>query len=151
MKIYSTHEVKLLECVGPNEWRVRWDKQKLENMYSYEERGFNYKPSFEEIQELIISYYNSKTENKIINDLVWDKKEIYLSKENQMNYQMYYNSLISGDLNFPLRIKLKNNSYIEFNSITIYRDFYASILRHINKCLQEGWSLKDNINWEEYE
>lgn len=152
-KVTSTNKLSLLECIDTkrNKWRVRWDEQKLLDTYIYEERGFNYKPSLQEIQELIYEYYNKQTENKIINGFTWNGKDFYLSKENQMNYQMYHNVILSGSMRFPLRVKLKDNTYFEFNTNSLYEDFYANILRHINKCLQEGWSLKDNINWKEYE
>lgn len=151
--ISSVNKLKLLECVDTkrNLWRVRWDEQKLFDTYNYEEQEFKYKPALHEIQDLIYDYYNKKTEDKIINSFEWNNKDFYLSKENQINYQMYHNAILSGSMRFPLRVKLKDNTYMEFNTNGLYEDFYTNILRHINKCLQEGWDLKDNINWEEYE
>jgi hypothetical protein len=152
-RVNSSIKLSLLECIDSkrDKWKVRWDEQKLYDMYTYEEQGFDHKPSLQEIQDLIYSYYNKQTENKIINDFEWNNKEFYLSKENQINYQMYHNAILSGSMRFPLRVKLKDNSYMEFNTNGLYEDFYSNILRHINKCLQEGWNLKDNINWKEYE
>lgn len=151
--ISSANKLKLLECVDTkrNLWRVRWNEQKLFDTYSYEEQEFKYKPALQEIQDLIYDYYNKMTEDKIVNDFEWNNKDFYLSKENQINYQMYHNAILSGSMRFPLRVKLKDSTYMEFNTNGLYEDFYTNILRHINKCLQEGWNLKDNINWEEYE
>lgn len=150
MIISSINKVKLLECVNSKKelWKVRWNEHKVGNLFKYEERGFNYKPSFSEIKELINKYYNTLTELKITKEFVWNGNKIDLSKENQMNYSAFANQI--DTLELPLKIKLLDNTYLEFSDTNSYKDFYSNILKHINKCLQEGWALKDNVNWDEY-
>ena len=77
MIVHGTKNVDLFECTNPqlNKWRVRWNIQpdndqnneKInEDLVIYNEVEFSYKPSIEEIKELIFDWYNQIIDNKIL-------------------------------------------------------------------------------------
>ena len=51
---------KLIECIDSvrNVWIVRWNVENVDNVYYHEAKRFNYKPSLQEIKDLIYNWYN---------------------------------------------------------------------------------------------
>jgi hypothetical protein len=87
MKAFG-HFDSLIECINPkvNAWRVRWEISEG----VYEEREFNYRPSLEQLQEVIKAWFNKEIDNKIIGGFEWKEMPIWLSSENQFNYKTAY-------------------------------------------------------------
>lgn len=147
MRVRSSNNiVKGLVCVDPLRkiYKLRWDISEG----SYEEIEISHKPTLDEIKQIVESWYNKQTEDKIINGFTYKGYKVYLSKENQTNYILFADSDI-----IPVQVKfgtLEDPIYYVFNTQEELKQFKAQIASHINKCLQDGWNRKKNINWSIY-
>ena len=77
---------------------------------------------------------------------------IWLSIENQINYKKIYD-LAKETKILPIKFKFTKNDesiYYEFTTIEELNDFYLSSIFFIKNTLEEGWELKDNIDWSVY-
>ena len=117
----------------------------------WEEHRFNHIPTEEEIQKVVLDYYNKKIDNEILSGLVWKGMNIWLSSENQFNYKAAYDLAVqTNGATLPMVFKFgddKNVVYYEFKTVEELSDFYMASINHIQTTLQKGWDVKDNINW----
>lgn len=169
MIVHGTKNVDLFECTNPqlNKWRVRWNIQpdndqnneKInENLVIYNEVEFSYKPSIEEIKELIFDWYNQIIDNKILNDFVWVYDNVsypvWLSSENQFNYKAIYDLAIqTNGKNLPVMFKfgtVEEPVYYTFNTIEELNDFYLKSTKFIQQTLEDGWKEKDTFDFSPY-
>lgn len=120
--------------------------------YFYKSQGY---PSFIEMKEAIIDKINSMIDKKILEGFIWKDIPVWLPIEKQFNYKATYDLAVQGTFK-PLTFKLgedkrtKNSIYYTFETIEEYKDFYTSMIDYIINCLNEGWELKDNINFDDY-
>lgn len=153
--------VSVIECINPkyNKYRVRWNIQPYINNEGKEqgvtfcEVEFLHKPSLKEIKEVILSWYNSEIDEKIVSGFVWKDMPIWLSSENQFNYKAAYDLAVTFGGNLPCIFKFgttENPIYYEFTDTEDLTDFYLSAMSYINNTLAEGWRDKDNIDWSIY-
>ena len=144
---------KCLECIDSNRniWKLRWDFSDG----SFEETTLSYKPSLQEVKDIIYNHINQETQDTIINKFVWNNTKIYLDQHNQLNYKAAYDLAIqSAGMSLPVKFKfgdVDNPVYYKFTTLTELSDFYTSMIEHIQDTLQAGWQKKDNINWADYE
>lgn len=157
MRGNGTRKTKHLECIDSkrNVWKVRWDFTATENGFSFEEKSFNRKPSIEQIKDLIYEWYNKQTDEKILSGFVWKGMKIWLSSENQFNYKAAFDlAMQTAGQSLPVKFKFGTPAepiYYIFDSLAELTDFYTGAMRYINNTLDEGWSKKDNINWNKYQ
>jgi hypothetical protein len=115
---------------------------------------FNKKLSHDEIKTFITEFYNKKIDEKILMGMVWKGMKIWLSSENQFNYKAAYDLAVqTNGKNLPVMFKFGETNepiYYTFQTIEELSDFYMSSMQFIQMTLEEGWRLKDSINWEEY-
>lgn len=157
MKISSTNKsIKCLEHVDSqkNIWKVRWDFVKNDNILLFEEKVFNYKPSLDQIKDLIYTWYNKETDKAILSGFVWRDMPVWLSTENQFNYKAAYDLAVqTNGVTLPVKFKFgtpDNPIYYTFTDLPTFTDFYVSAMTYINKTLDKGWEQKDSINWSKY-
>lgn len=121
----------------------------------WQEKTFNYIPSFKEIKKVILDYYNSEIDNEILTGFTWNEMKIWLSSENQFNYKAAYDLVIqTNGENLPIIFKFGDDEtpiYYEFKTIEDITNFYTSCINYIQKTLLNGWEKKENINWAFYE
>lgn len=161
-KVHGSNGTKYIECINPskNKYRVRWDfsthvdENGNENGVEYYEHELLYKPSLEQIKELVLNGYNKIIDQKILNGFVWNDMQIWLSQENQFNYKAAYDLAVqTGGQNLPIMFKFgstENPIYYTFVDMETFTDFYIKAMTYINTQLNEGWKLKDNIDWSVY-
>lgn len=120
----------------------------------WQEYTFNYIPTFNEIKNIIISYYNNIIDKQILSGFTWNGMQIWLSNENQFNYKVIYDMAVqTKGQNLPIKVKFGDNNniiYYEFKTLEEISDFYIKLITHIQNTLQEGWIKKDNVNWNFY-
>lgn len=156
MRTKGTVGVKLIECIDKyrNIYRVRYDITEEEDGISYEEYEFNHKPSLDEIKDVILDYYNSKIDDKILSGFSWNGMQVWLSKENQFNYKATFDlAMQTNGSNLPIVFKFGTTSepiYYSFTTIEELNDFYTKAIAYINATLKTGWNEKDAIDWTLY-
>lgn len=76
------------------QWAVRWDfKPKLNidgtetGIYWYEEKVYNFIPTIEDIQSVIIEWFNKQTDGIIKHGFEWNGIQVLLNEENKFNYK----------------------------------------------------------------
>lgn len=154
-------EFKPIRITGKNKYVVSWDYRPLykdgkeTTIGTWEEYIFSHYPDINEIKEVILGYYNSAVDAEILSGHTWNGYPIWLSNENQFNYKAAYDIAVqTNGGNFPLKFKFGTNDnpqYHTFTSVVELADFYMSSISHIQKTLNEGWDVKDNIDWTLYE
>ncbi len=145
-------------------WRVRTDFQTDVDEETGEERGvtfieteFPYKPSMDEVKEFVLAVIDAQTDAKILNGYPFtpDGAEepiiVWLSKESQTNFSEAHRLQI-----VPVKFKLNEDEqkqpiYHTFTDFEELDRFYKGGVVYINQCLNEGWAVKDAIDWSPYE
>lgn len=117
----------------------------------------NGRPSLQMAKAAVNADINERTANSILNGLAWNGKPVWLSTENQQNWKAAYDRAVQTEgANLPLKFKLGENVdgepiYHTFTSLNAFGDFWGACLAHIQQCLQDGWTMKDSIDWTVYE
>ncbi|WP_290200147.1 hypothetical protein, partial [uncultured Muribaculum sp.] len=92
-RVQGNPDVALLECTNPvkNKWRVRWDVSTDESgTTSYMEAEFDHRPSVDEVKSLIEGWISDATRERIISGFTYEGVPVWLSAENQTNYERAY-------------------------------------------------------------
>lgn len=160
-RVIGDANIPVIECVNPkyNKYKLRYDiqpyiKNGVEKGVSFLEAEFNYKPTLQDIKNVILDFENKNIDEKILSGFVWRDMPIWLSTENQFNYKAAFDIASTFGGTWPLVFKFgtpENPVYYEFKEFDSLRDFYMSAMAYINNTLAIGWMKKDNINWSEYE
>jgi hypothetical protein len=99
------------------------------------------KPPIEVLIERSNRLINKNTDDKILNDFVWNDNEFYLTMENQQNFA---NMFIAREyLTYPQTIKTKKG-FTMLNNKDEVTEFYLAGVNFIKKCLEECWQEKIN-------
>lgn len=138
-----------------NIYLIRWDYQDNgDNLATWAEEIFYYKPSVTELQQMINGYYNTRVYNKIVDGFVWQDIPVWLSIENQQNYKTAYDLAVqTNGANLPIEFKFGGDTtpiYHYFYTIEELQSFYLAMQAYIQSCLQEGWRLKDAVDYTLY-
>lgn len=159
-------EFKPIIRIGDKQCIVRWDlkpvtilnKEGIEvetPLATWQEEHFDFIPSMDEIKDLILCFYDKETSNEIIGSFKWNGMKVWLSTENQFNYKSIYDVAIqTNGKNLPVTMKFGETSnpiYYKFETMEELSKFYFDSLNHVQKTLQKGWEIKDNIDWELYQ
>lgn len=121
--------------------------------YSHREKVY---PAFEKVKNDIIADINAKTDEKILSGFVWNNKPVWLSSENQFNFKAAYDLAVqTNGKSLPVKFKLGETEdgepvYHTFETLEEITDFYTKAIAFINQCLNEGWEMKDSIDWSVY-
>lgn len=111
-------------------------------------------PTFQEIQEAILTDINDYVKSQIIECFTWSEHSVWLSLENQTNYKNALDIAIQGQgESLPMTFRFGTDTepdYVTFNTIEELQEFYNNIVNHIDVCRMYGWDIKDRINWDEY-
>ena len=112
--------------------------------HGYEEYIFvptPYKPTMEEELEKSVETINKETDERILNDFVWNGNEFYLSLENQFNFKNLYD--LREMKEYPITIKTKTG-FTTLNDVHDVEEFYLEGVRFVEECLKECWERKAN-------
>lgn len=144
--------------VGRNTWELIYgfgkDQDGDETGWNWRQR-FRYKPTEEEVKNVIIAQIDTNTDSKILTGFKWKGVSVWLSTENQMNYKAAYDLAVQmGGGILPIKFKLGedesgNAQYHTFEALEEFTDFYTKAVMHVTTCLNEGWKEKDGVNVQE--
>lgn len=130
------------------------DREDAEIGYNFREVFF-YKPTIEEIKNIIIKQVNKNIDEKILTGLVWKGMPIWLSSENQFNYKAAYDLAIqTNGATLPVTFKFGTDStpiYYTFETLEEFQEFYTTSLAFVQQTLLDGWNEKDSIDWSLFE
>lgn len=149
-------DTKLVECINNKQqkWVIRWDMKPESDGVSYYEERINYKPTFEDIQNIVLNGMNKEIDRNILEGFVWKNMAIWLSTENQFNYKAAYDLAVqTNGMNLPITFKFGTTQepiYYTFENVQDLSDFYISAMSYINTRLSEGWVKKDSVDWSIY-
>ena len=158
IRVSGNKEVALVEQTNPVKglWRVRFDVQIADDeSATYMEMQFEHKPTIEEIKYLVIGYYNSEIDRKILCGFEYDGMAVWLSSENQFNYKAAFDLAMQTEgATLPVTFKFgtdEDPTYREFVTLEEFIDFYQKSMSYVQMTLQEGWKKKDSFDWKSYE
>ena len=160
-KVFGLTERYSLVDTSGRRTLVNYDRQTVDEINStWHEVSFSKNhgdlPNFEDLKKAILEDINKDTDYKILTGFVWQGINVWLSEENQRNFseaqrmaQQY------GEQVLPLRFKLGEDSegnpvYHTFETVAELDAFYIQAFSFVNQCLNEGWAIKDNFDWEPY-
>ena len=111
-----------------------------------------------------IEAIDTRTDAKILNGYQWTvlhgadackTVNVWLSAENQSNYKAKHDVALAYPqlVTFPMRYKISEDEqkraiYEEFQDINELATFYLGGIAYIERCTDEGWEEKDNVNKE---
>lgn len=146
-----------LTKIGRKKYEARfgYGEDEAGNGYNYVEQFKGRKPSVEELKAEILALVDKNTDERIISGYSYNGKLVWLSSENQFNYKAAYDLAVqTGGKSLPVKVKLGDTgdtTYVTFEKLEDFKAFYVGAMDHIQKCLQEGWTEKDSIDWKAYE
>ena len=112
-------------------------------------------PTFEQVKTAIIEDINNSVTEKIIEGFEWEDNKVWLTNENQLNYKTAYDLALLDEKSFlPVTFKFGTDEepvYKTFDTLDDLEDFYIASVQHIKNAIQEGWQMKNSIDWSEYE
>lgn len=158
---------ELVECINRyiGKYRIRWDMKpeinentdiQIETVSYFEtEIILQHKPNIDDIKKAILEDANQMIDEKILSGFTWKDMPVWLSTENQFNYKAAYDlAVMAQGKTLPVVFKfgtIDTPVYYTFDTLEDISDFYLSAMAYISKTLEEGWKLKDSIDWSEYE
>ncbi len=152
-RVQGNAGVALLECTNPvrGKWRVRWDVTTDESgITSYMEEQFNHRPSIDEIKSLINEWIDERTKEAILSGFRFEGNLVWLSIENQTNYERDYLKAhfgLPGALPVTFKFGTDNQPiYRTFESKEDIEEFYRGYTSHIRQTQLDGWNAKDAVD-----
>ena len=113
--------------------------------YNYRHR-FDHKPTEEELRAVIETHVNEQTQERIVGGYQW---QVWLSGENQQNYTSDY---LAGVL--PVKVRVYDTDADASGKVALIEtpedlaDFYHGMVQHVRKCIEDGWSVKDSVDYD---
>lgn len=157
-KIYgATGEQNGLYRIGRMKWEVIYgfgkDNESDETGFNYRLQ-YSYRPRLENIKKDIIETVNEIVREKILQGMTYQGHLVWLDAENQRNYADWYELAKINSENLPIVVKLGTDNEpveMELGTLQEVTAFYEAVGNHIRQTVREGWQMKKNINWDEYE
>ena len=116
--------------------------------YNYRHR-FDHKPTVDELRSVIEAHVNTLTQERIVGGYRWKGKQVWLSGENQQNYTSDY---LAGVL--PVKVRVYDTDADASGKVALIEtpedlaDFYHGMVQHVRKCIEDGWSVKDSVDYD---
>ena len=120
-------------------------------------------PTKDDIHAAIIDDINARTDERITHGFSYTIKHgaqqgtevnVWLSKENQSDFHAMHQN--ADGLTFPVRYKVDEDTegnpiYEEFADIEEIHAICQATAVHVLTCQQQGWKMKDSIDWNVYD
>ncbi len=154
-RVQGNPDVALLECTNPvsSKWRVRWNVVTDDaGTASYMEEEFGHKPSVNEIKSLIEGWISDATRERIVSGFSYEGVPVWLSAENQANYERaYIQSKIGSGVSAVFKFGTDENPvYRRFENTAELEAFYKAFSEHIQQAQLDGWNARESIDLKPY-
>jgi hypothetical protein len=138
--------------VGDGKYFVTIEKYKQDNEgeTTYVYQSYDHYPTREDVKSFVESYYNQCIEEEIISGFKYEYMTVYLSLENQLNYQSIYNRIARGKMTYPIELKF-GDAYVSFENESQFEKFYLAMREFIDTTVEKGWKLKREFDYEKYD
>lgn len=154
MRVKSYNEPSLISSIGNENYLLRWDVKKDNEVYSYEECIIK-NPTINEIKELIINYYNKQCDQEIVQGFYFEDNQVWLTTENTFNYKAAWDlAFQTNGASLPTTFKFGPTGtpvYRVFKEVEDIQNFHVKFISYIDTTLKKYWEIKDNIDWSKYE
>lgn len=116
---------------------------------------YDHEPIESELKADINALINAATDQSILNGFTWNGKAVWLSKENQMNFKAAYDLAVQTEgATLPVKFKLGEAAdgtpvYHTFTTMSAFTDFYTKAVAHVIGRLQNGWTDKDGVDYDQ--
>lgn len=143
-----------IKQIGRRRWKVFFgfgEDDMGTYVYGHE---FEYKPSFDEVKEMILGKINAIVQENILSGLKYKDKIVWLSAENQRNIALDYAMAKGGDIHTLPTLKLGTDEDYEmytFQDVNEFVSFAVQVQTHIEGCIAWGREQKELVNWTNYE
>lgn len=117
--------------------------------YQYRQR-LSFKPILGYLKEMIIAQVNKNTEEKITQGFKWKGHLVWLSKENQLNYERDFAVADKDSLPTYKFGTDEKPDYYTFGSLEEFKEFTAAWSKHVRETLMASWDEKQSIDWDKY-
>lgn len=119
--------------------------------------------TLDDIKKAIIADINAETTMRITQGFSYTVKHgaqqgtevnVWLSNENQSDFHAMHQN--ADALTFPVRYKVGEDAdgnpvYEEFANVEEMHDICQATTIHVLTCQQQGWEMKDSIDWSDYD
>ena len=91
---------------------------------------------------------NEQTQERRVGGYQWNGKQVWLSGENQQNYTSDY---LAGVL--TVKVRVYDTDADASGKVALIEtpedlaDFYHGMVQHVRKCIEDGWSVKDSVDY----
>lgn len=139
---------------GKSEWMLMWGVTESDGECYGWRKTYDHKPGEDEVRADLCALINEQTEEKILHGLVYEGVTIWLSKENQMNFKAAHDLAVQTEgETLPVTLKAgedENGTAIvmDFKTQTAIHLFWVECYKHIQKCLEDGWNMKAQVDYE---
>jgi len=138
-------------------------RQKWELIYGYGTDGtmgwnwrqrYTRKPTMEEVRATVTEQINRNVDEKILCGMTYKDMQVWLSTENQLNYKAAHDLAVqTNGKTLPVTFKFGTEDepqYHTFETVDELENFHVAMVKHIQTSLSEGWSEKDNMDWNKF-
>ena len=153
-KIYgATERYDGIQQIGRRRWELFYGFGKEgEETYQWRQT-IEYKPTLQEIKDIITNLINTETQRKILEGMQYRGKIVWLSPENQRNIAFAYALAKGGDIDTMPTLKLGTDEDYEmyqFREAEEIIAFAKEVEAHIGKCISDGRQEREAIDWSKY-
>lgn len=152
-KISCSEQLLPIECINPRRqrWAFRWNHTKEEEGWSANEVVVDYKPTVEEIKEVINNHIDAETQDKIINNFYWNDKKVVLTDSAQRNFLFaVYHLDHTGEIDRAPFVGLLESD-TDATAADELGDLVSAMWVHIKDCRAQGQAEKAAIDYTQYE
>lgn len=103
------------------------------------------KPDKTTIKTRLENYLNDRCDQNILEGFTWKTHPVWLSTENQINYQRNYDAVKENEQFLP-EIRLGDNTRYKFETQEEYYQFRNEYSNFIDDCLKNCWDDKDKLD-----
>ena len=129
--------------------------EEVQGQWTYKEIIYDKKPTFEDLKEMITSYYNKKCDQEIIQGFYFEGNQVWLTSENTFNYKAAADlAYQTNGASLPTTFKFGPTGtpvYRVFKEVEDIQNFHVKFISYIDTTLKKYWEIKDNIDWSKYE
>lgn len=121
--------------------------------FNYREK-FRHRPTVEEVKANYQEAVNEDVRESILRGLKFEGHLVWLDAASQRNYLAKAVQVQGGTDVLPIEVKLGTDEapyFKTFETAEEYMVFFNLVTDHITKCQRDGWEVKEDVEWSDFE